>query len=141
MLCFEGETLLFGSFQLTLAIFQLLIQKHDRLRHFAAVTSNILVAEQVDHLLHHLLRQLGIFRIAQIRLADCGGNFEHVILFGSHGYIVAQRLNRTLHFQIGRNLVTQRSGPDNLFQIDCTGERLTHAGNRLLAIAGYFQLL
>ena len=65
MLRLEGGAALLGAFQFLLALLELLVHEAQRLDHVALVAGEVFLAEDVDHLLGHVMGQLGIFGIRE----------------------------------------------------------------------------
>jgi hypothetical protein len=81
---FESQAALFGRFKLLLAFFELAVEIADRRADPGAVTDHVLLAQDVEQLLHHIARQHGIFGIGQIAAPDFGGDLEQVVLLARH---------------------------------------------------------
>ncbi len=75
----EGEALLLGRFAAASArSASCWSRKVDRVAHFAARAAEVLLAEDVDQLLDHVLRQLRVLAVGQVAAAAFGGDDEEV---------------------------------------------------------------
>jgi hypothetical protein len=137
----ECEATLFGGLEFLLALLELAIEEHQRIGDLAAIARDVLLAEDVEQFLDHVLRELGVLRIAQIALADGRADFEQIVLLALDQDVFVQAGDRALQFGIGGDILAQFRRADDLFEIDPAGQSLAYAFQFLLAVAGDFQLL
>jgi hypothetical protein len=131
----ELLSLLLGGFQILLTVGQLLVHEGQRIGHLAAPAREVFLAEDVDHLLHDVLRELGVLRIG-IGTAPRGrADLEQVVLLADHLDLRRQARNRRFHLLVGGHLVAQTGRADDLFEVDRTRQRLAHAVDVALGIA------
>ena len=127
MLRLKGHAVLLGRLQLLLARGQLLIEEAQSLAHLALAVVQILVTEDLDHLLDDLLRQMGIFRIGAPGGSRSGGNLEQIVLIVHHLDRLGQPLHSRFHLLAGLHLGAQRRGADDLFKVHRAGQRIADA--------------
>ena len=127
MLALEDGTAPFGGFQLLLAIRELLVHEIERLGHLTAPAGHVFLAEDVDHLLDDVLRQLGVLGLGQRSVVRLGGDLEEIVLLADHLDRLGEAEDRRFHLLGRGDLVAQRGRAHDLLEVDRTGQGLLHA--------------
>ena len=113
-----------GFFQFLGALVQLLVEQRDRIAHFAARALDIGLAEDLEHLDHDVLRELGVLGIGVIATAHGRGDFEQVVFLAAHLDPLGKAPNRVFHVAGGAHVLAQFGRFDHFAQRRCTGDAL-----------------
>ena len=140
MLRLEDQATLFGGFEFAFAVFELLVEKDDGIGDVSAIAGNVGFAEDIDQALDDVLGQYRVFRVAEVRLANRGGDLEQIVLLAFDDDILGQAGYRALHLVVGGNFLAELGRAHHAFEIDHADQRLADLGDCLLAVAGNFEL-